>query len=139
MSAHQIGLKMPRLNGSIGILAGWFMNLPTFGNITTVVCLFRWKGIRTRSFALLTKGMLVRQLIEQNGSMSFTRFCEEMAGGMEPGQAFEAAFGVSVQDFRKKFKRDTLGLLADCTPATCKVPKIELGTYSIEEMFDPNT
>ncbi len=82
--------------------------------------------------------VVVKHLVEQFGIQPYLKFCEDFSQGMPssdafqsaydnlfstdqvpPNDAFQSAYGVSISEFRAKFKGEILGSLKDCTVATC--------------------
>ncbi len=60
-----------------------------------------------------------KALMEGYPPEHFTTYCDLMTQGSAPRKAFENVFGQSIQDFRASFKEKSLGILKDCTQATC--------------------
>lgn len=61
----------------------------------------------------------VKHLVDQYGALAFTKYCTNVGNGMRDSDAFQSAFGISIQDFRTKFKENVLGNQKDCTVTTC--------------------
>jgi hypothetical protein len=63
--------------------------------------------------------VVTRHLVEGYGFKPYTQYCDAVGRGAAPNDAFQSAYGISVLDFRAKFKEQVLGALKDCTVATC--------------------
>jgi len=60
-----------------------------------------------------------KDLMDTHSPSDYVKFCDLLAQGEKAQNAFQDSFGISVQDFRQEFKARTLGILKDCTQATC--------------------
>ncbi len=82
--------------------------------------------------------VIVRHLFDQHGTMAFTQFCDSIGRGTKPNDAFQSSFGISVQDFRAQIKQEILGVLADCTVATCGAGVDNYSDiYKLKHMLNP--
>jgi len=63
--------------------------------------------------------VVIKHLVGQYGIQRYLKFCDAVGQGMSPNDSFQSTYGISIFDFRAKFKDQVLGSLKDCTVATC--------------------
>jgi len=66
-----------------------------------------------------TAEVAFRDLMEQYSPGQYLNYCDLLLKGTRPETAFQSVFGTTIQDYRNQFKERTLGILKDCTQATC--------------------